>query len=81
MNLSKGTILNVAQVAELLNRSEDWVRALARTGDLPSFKLGRYRSFYKEDVENWLDDKRRTAAVERSAGSRLQVVSNDATRR
>ena len=42
--------LSVAQVAELLAVSEDWVYERAKAGDLPSYKLpgGRRRFLYDE---------------------------------
>lgn len=47
---SQPRFLNVAQVAELLAVSEDWVYERAKAGDLPSYKLpgGRRRFLYDE---------------------------------
>lgn len=47
---SQPRFLSVAQVAELLAVSEDWVYERAKAGDLPSYKLpgGRRRFLYDE---------------------------------
>lgn len=50
--------LKVAEVAELLGVPVSWVYAKAESGELPSFKLGRYRRFDSAEIERWLQAQR-----------------------
>ncbi len=61
---SQPRFLNAAQVADLLDMSEDWVYERAKTGELPSLKLpGGRRRFPYDDLmavlETFRDDRRR----------------------
>lgn len=49
--LTRGDILNAAQVAELLQLRRSTVEDYARRGLLPSVKLGRFRRFVRADIE------------------------------
>lgn len=48
-------LLGAAEVAELLNVPERWVREHARAGHLPRVQLGRYVRFDRSDVLAWLE--------------------------
>jgi excisionase family DNA binding protein len=56
--LTRGDILNAAQVAELLQLRRSTVEDYARRGLLPSIKLGRFRRFVRADVEAELESLR-----------------------
>lgn len=47
-------LLTVADVAERLGVSKDWVWAQARAGRIPHVQLGRYRRFREEAIDEWL---------------------------
>jgi excisionase family DNA binding protein len=49
-------LLTVDDVAERLGVTKDWVWAQARAGRIPHVKLGRYRRFREEAIEEWLTD-------------------------
>ncbi len=53
--LTRGDILNAAQVAELLQLRRSTVEDYARRGLLPSINLGRFRRFLRADVEAELE--------------------------
>ena len=48
------SLLTVGQVAERLGVTKDWVWAQARQGRIPHVRLGRYRRFREEALEDWL---------------------------
>jgi excisionase family DNA binding protein len=47
-------LLTVEEVAERLGMTKEWVWAQARSGRIPHVKLGRYRRFREEAIEQWL---------------------------
>lgn len=47
-------LLTAEQVAERLDMTPDWVWAQARKGTIPNVKLGRYRRFREEAIDQWL---------------------------
>jgi excisionase family DNA binding protein len=46
-------LLTAAEVAELLSVPKSWVYAEARAGRLPNIRVGRYRRFSLESIEEW----------------------------
>jgi excisionase family DNA binding protein len=52
-------LLNAAEIAELLNVPVTWVRESARSGAMPSVRLGRYVRFDIDDVESWIEGCKR----------------------
>jgi excisionase family DNA binding protein len=48
-------LLTVADVAQRLGVSKDWVWAQARAGRIPHVQLGRYRRFREAAIEEWLE--------------------------
>jgi len=71
-SLADDRVMTVEEVADYLRMTPDWVREMARTGKMPSFKLGRYRRFYEADVIAWITSQR--GPVDPGTVSRLQVV-------
>lgn len=47
-------LLTVDEVADRLGVTKDWVWAQARAGRIPHVRLGRYRRFREEAIEEWL---------------------------
>jgi excisionase family DNA binding protein len=47
-------LLTVDEVAERLGVTKDWVWAQARAGRIPHVRLGRYRRFREESIDEWL---------------------------
>lgn len=60
-------LLTAEDVAQWFGVTVEWVHTMARTGQMPATKLGRYWRFDRKSVEAWLRDrqgatyKRRTA--------------------
>ena len=52
-------ILTIKEVAEYLKVAEKTAYKLASKGDLPGFKVGGAWRFHKQDIDQWLEDKRR----------------------
>ena len=51
-------LLTAKDVAERLQITEAWVHEAARTGDLPSIQIGRFRRFEQADIDEWIASKR-----------------------
>ena len=49
-------LLTAAEVAELLNVPESWVRGHTRSGAIPHLELGRYVRYRRQAVLAWLDE-------------------------
>ena len=50
--------MTVRDVAALLNVDEKTIYRLAQKGDLPGFKVLRSWRFQKEDVRQWIQDRK-----------------------
>jgi excisionase family DNA binding protein len=48
-------LMVAAEVAQLLNVPESWVRDAGLDGRLPSIKVGFYQRYRRQDVLDWLD--------------------------
>lgn len=48
-------LLTAAEVAELLNVPESWVREHTRSGAIPHVPLGRYVRYERDDVLTWVE--------------------------
>lgn len=62
--------LTVRQVADLLSVNERTVYRMAQRGELPGFKVAGTWRFLQQDIEAWIDQRKRDAA-ERS-GNRIR---------
>jgi len=51
-------LLTAAEVAELLNVPESWVRQETREGRMPHLRLGRYVRYEWPAVAAWLEEQR-----------------------
>lgn len=59
-------LLDAAEVAEWLNVTPAWVHEMARNGEMPAIRLGRYWRFSKQAIEDWLDDRSQVPYMRRS---------------
>ena len=59
-------LLTVEQVAERLGVTKDWVWAQARAGRIPHVRLGRYRRFREEALEQWVAELERLSGPKSS---------------
>lgn len=50
-------LMTAEEVADRLQVTVAWVREMARRGEMPSLKLGRYRRFSAEAIDVWLQDR------------------------
>ncbi len=53
-------ILTIKQVSEFLQVNERTIYKLAKSGDIPSFKVGGQWRFKKEDINTWIEEKKVT---------------------
>ncbi len=49
-----GRLLTAEEVAERLQVTVAWVHEMARREEMPSLKLGKFRRFSSEAIEDWL---------------------------
>jgi len=52
-------LLTAEEVAEMIGMGVDWVYEQARRGRIPVVKLGRYRRFRRESIEQWIAENER----------------------
>jgi excisionase family DNA binding protein len=50
------TLLTAVDVAQMTGMGVDWIYAQARLGRIPTVRLGRYRRFRLEAIEQWVRD-------------------------
>ena len=50
-------LLTAADVADLLNVAESWVRAATRDGRLPHVPIGRWRRYQRDAVLAWVEQQ------------------------
>jgi len=51
-------LLTVEQVQELLKVGRTFAYSLVRSGELPSYRIGRLLRIRRRDVEHWLENQR-----------------------
>jgi excisionase family DNA binding protein len=59
-------LLTAEEVAALLGIGVDWVWEQARKGRIPHIRLGRFRRFRRQAIQEWLEAIEISAADERS---------------
>jgi predicted DNA-binding transcriptional regulator AlpA len=52
-------LVDVNELARIYGPPASWWYSKAESGEVPSFKLGKYRRFKLVDVEAWLDAQRK----------------------
>jgi putative molybdopterin biosynthesis protein len=55
-------LLTVDQVQELLKVGRTFAYSLVRSGELPSYRVGRLLRVRRRDVEHWLEENKCPAA-------------------
>ena len=50
-------LIDAGEVAELLGLTQRQVQALARRGELPCVRIGRWLKFRRESVERWVANR------------------------
>jgi Helix-turn-helix domain len=58
MTTEPAAVYTVNDVARIFDKSEKWVSAEARSGRLPSRKVGRSRRFTAQDIADYLESVR-----------------------
>ena len=56
-NLHLDPLLSAEKVAEILGVDIAYIYSQARSGKMPSIKLGKYRRFSPSQLKKWLDRK------------------------
>ena len=51
-------ILTIKQVSDFLQVNERTIYKLAKSGDIPSFKVGGQWRFKREDIDSWIETKK-----------------------
>ena len=72
-------VYTVNDVAKILGKSDRWVGTAARSGRLPSRKVGRSRRFTAQDVADYLESVRQ--GVNPLARNARQIAARNRGRR
>jgi len=59
-------LLTPNEVAEWLKVTPDWVKEMARDGEMPAMKLGRYWRFDRDAVADWLVERQQRTHTRRT---------------
>jgi excisionase family DNA binding protein len=51
-------LVSVKDLAERHSMKASWFYQAAERGDIPSYKIGKYRRFRLSEVERWLETRR-----------------------
>ncbi|MBF6620645.1 MAG: helix-turn-helix domain-containing protein [Patulibacter sp.] len=60
--------MNAVEVADWLQVTPDWVLKMARDGEIPSMKLGRYWRLESDAVADWLVERQQRIVTRRTGG-------------
>jgi excisionase family DNA binding protein len=60
--------MTAIEVAEWLQVTPEWVHEMARDGEIPSMKLGRYWRFERDAIAGWLVDRQQRTHTRRTGG-------------
>lgn len=61
--LMTGGILTIKEVAEYLKLAEKTAYRLAADGKLPGFKVGGSWRFKQEDIERWINERKKESGI------------------
>lgn len=61
-----GELLTAQEVAAWLKVTPDWVKEMARDGEMPAMKLGRYWRFDRDAVAAWLVERQERVHTRRT---------------
>jgi excisionase family DNA binding protein len=79
MTTEPEAVYTVNDVAEVLGKTPKWVGAQARSGRLPSRKVGRSRRFTAQDIADYLESVRE--GVNPMARNARQIAARNRGRR
>ena len=65
----EGRLLHAEEVARLLGVPKTWVYSETRAGRLPHVRVGRYRRYRLEAVQDWITEHERGPGHGRSGGT------------
>lgn len=58
-NGSSPALMSAEQAAKLYSVPKSWIAEAARSGELASIKMGHYRRFRREDLQNYIEKHRK----------------------
>ena len=58
-NGSSPALMSTEQAAKLYSVPKSWIAEAARSGELASIKMGHYRRFRREDLQNYIEKHRK----------------------
>jgi excisionase family DNA binding protein len=59
-------LLDAEAVADWLSVTPAWVHEMARNGEMPAIKLGRYWRFSRQAIEAWLVERAQATHARRT---------------
>ena len=59
--MAEETLVNVRELNRRYGPPASWWYTRAEAGEIPSFKLGKYRLFRLSEIEKWLEAQRQGA--------------------
>lgn len=72
-----GPLLTADQAGELLNVPASWVLAEARADRIPHVRLGRYRRFDRDELEQWWRTRARGPWRTRGQAARTATATKE----
>ncbi len=60
---ASSSLLSAERAAELFDVPKSWIADAARSGELASVKMGHYRRFRREDLEDYIEKHRNEKRV------------------
>jgi|SRR3990167_2535337 len=60
------SLLSVKEAAKIYSVPKSWIAEAARSGELPSVKVGHYRRFTREDLNAYIEKHRKEKALDKS---------------
>lgn len=61
-------LITLSEVAEYLQIAERTVYQWAQRGKIPSFKIGNVWRFKRDDIDQWIEDRKRDTPRSRRQG-------------
>lgn len=61
-------LMTAEEVAAWLQVTPGWVLKMARSGEIPTMKLGRYWRFESDAIADWLDERQQRTCTRRTGG-------------
>ena len=68
--------LTTDQVCKLVHRKKDTVYRLARAGEIPCYKKGKFFEFFEDEIISWLSEKKVVGPAQTVAEAREYCSSH-----